>query len=70
DIKRPLVDNIYRAPHDNDIGQSEVDNLDPYAWEARCLRAGLGKGQRTCRLFEVVLSNKDIRIPCVFSFEF
>ena len=69
-IKSPLVDNFYRAPLDNDIGVSEVDNLDPNAWEARWLRAGIGQWQRTCRSFEVVQSTLDIRITCVFSYEF
>jgi beta-galactosidase len=69
-IKSPLVDNFYRAPLDNDIGVSEVDNLDPNAWEARWLRAGIGQWQRTCRSFEVVQSTVDIRITCVFSYEF
>ena len=69
-IKSPLVDNFYRAPLDNDIGVSEVDNLDPNAWEARWLRAGIGQWQRTCRSFEVVQSKVDIRIKCVFSYEF
>ena len=69
-IKSPLVDNFYRAPLDNDIGVSEVDNLDPNAWEARWLRADIGQWQRTCRSFEVVQSTLDIRITCVFSYEF
>ncbi|GAA74966.1 beta-galactosidase [Pseudoalteromonas sp. BSi20480] len=69
-IKSPLLDNFYRAPLDNDIGVSEVDNLDPNAWEARWLRAGIGQWQRTCRSFEVVQSKVDTRIKCVFSYEF
>jgi beta-galactosidase len=69
-IAGPLVDNFYRAPLDNDIGVSEVDNLDPNAWEARWLDAGIGKWQRTCRQINANSSNEDVRISCVFDYEF
>ena len=36
-----LVDNIVRAPLDNDIGVSEVDRPDPNAWSSRWSAAGL-----------------------------
>lgn len=36
----PLTDNFTRAPLDNDIGISEVTNVDPNAWIARWQRAG------------------------------
>lgn len=36
----PLRDNFTRAPLDNDIGISEVTNIDPNAWIARWQRAG------------------------------
>jgi beta-galactosidase len=69
-IASPLVDNFYRAPLDNDIGVSEVDNLDPNAWEARWLDAGIGKWQRTCQKINGISSSEDIRITCVFDYEY
>jgi beta-galactosidase len=69
-IVSPLVDNFYRAPLDNDIGVSEVDNLDPNAWEARWIAAGIGKWQRRCRKISAISSDVDVRISCVFDYEF
>jgi beta-galactosidase len=69
-IASPLVDNFYRAPLDNDIGVSEVDNLDPNAWEARWLSAGIGQWQRSCRQINANVSNEDVRITCVFDYEY
>ena len=69
-IASPLVDNFYRAPLDNDIGVSEVDNLDPNAWEARWIAAGLGMWHRQCRQIDVILSMVDVRITCVFDYEY
>ena len=37
----PLIDNVARAPIDNDIGVSEVDRPDPNAWCSRWVAAGL-----------------------------
>jgi beta-galactosidase len=69
-IVSPLVDNFYRAPLDNDIGVSEVDNLDPNAWEARWIDAGIGKWQRNCRQINAIASNEDVRIIGVFDYEY
>lgn len=69
-IGSSLVDNFYRAPLDNDIGVSEIDNLDPNAWEARWLRAGIGKWQRTCSNVSVIASHQDVRITCMFDYMF
>ena len=69
-IASPLIDNFYRAPLDNDIGVSEVDNLDPNAWEARWLAAGIGKWQRRCRQIDAISSKVDVRIICVFDYEY
>lgn len=69
-ITSPLVDNFYRAALDNDIGVSEVDNLDPNAWEARWIAAGLGNWRRKCRHIDAVSSEMDVRINCVFDYEF
>lgn len=40
-LATPLVDNVTRAPLDNDIGVSEVDRPDPNAWHSRWVAAGL-----------------------------
>lgn len=69
-VSSPLVDNFYRAPLDNDIGVSEVDNPDPNAWEARWIQAGIGQWQRTCTLIETIESAKDTRIICQFDYHF
>lgn len=69
-LSKPLTDNFYRAPLDNDIGVSEVDNLDPNAWEARWLRAGIGKWSRACVQFKVLESIEDIRVICNFEYRF
>jgi beta-galactosidase len=69
-IVSPLVDNFYRAPLDNDIGVSEVDNLDPNAWEARWVDAGIGNWQRKCRRINAIYSPVDVRITCVFDYEY
>jgi beta-galactosidase len=68
-IISPLVDNFYRAPLDNDIGISEVDNVDPNAWGARWQLAGVGVWQRNCRKISVALSSSDVRITCLFDYE-
>ncbi|WP_299082518.1 glycoside hydrolase family 2 TIM barrel-domain containing protein, partial [uncultured Paraglaciecola sp.] len=69
-IARPLVDNFYRAPLDNDIGVSEVDNLDPNAWHARWLQAGIGQWQRKCCHISAISSQQDVRIICVFEYDY
>ena len=69
-ITSPLVDNFYRAPLDNDIGVSEVDSPDPNAWEARWIKAGVGKWQRKCHQTNAIASNQDVRITCVFYYEY
>ncbi|WP_330924910.1 beta-galactosidase [Candidatus Sororendozoicomonas aggregata] len=43
-----LADNFFRAPLDNDIGVSEVDNPDPNAWMPRWERAGLRNLHHRC----------------------
>jgi beta-galactosidase len=40
-FRKPLIDNVVRAPLDNDIGISEVDRPDPNAWSSRWIAAGL-----------------------------
>ncbi|MGM3173246.1 beta-galactosidase [Dickeya lacustris] len=45
----PLQDNLARAPLDNDIGISEVDNIDPNAWVERWKLAGFYRYQTQCQ---------------------
>ena len=40
-LAAPLIDNVVRAPLDNDIGVSEIDRPDPNAWYSRWVVAGL-----------------------------
>lgn len=67
-ILQPLVDNFYRAPLDNDIGVSEVDKIDPNAWQSRWLLAGVGKWQRICRDIDALPLGDKIIITCVFDY--
>ncbi|MBQ4832181.1 beta-galactosidase [Pseudoalteromonas sp. MMG010] len=69
-LATPLIDNFYRAPLDNDIGISEVDNLDPNAWQARWLRAGVGQWQRHCENIHCVHSDQDVRINVMFNYQY
>ena len=69
-IASGFEDNFYRAPLDNDIGISEIENVDPNAWEARWSRAGIGKWQRSCRHIEVLSSLSDVRVICLFDYEY
>ena len=45
-IHKPMVDNFWRAPLDNDIGVSEAHQVDPNAWITRWHKAGLDRLQR------------------------
>lgn len=67
-LNAPLEDNFFRAPLDNDIGVSEVDNPDPNAWESRWRRAGLGQWQRTCNKVNVQQGTHDVRITVLFDY--
>ncbi|MFT6269182.1 MAG: beta-galactosidase [Alphaproteobacteria bacterium] len=69
-IESALVDNFYRAPLDNDIGVSEVDNIDPSTWQSRWSAAGIGSWQRECRQITLVQSGDDVRVTCLFDYEF
>ena len=64
----PLEDNFFRAPLDNDIGVSEVDNPDPNAWESRWRRAGIGKWIRKCTGVEVQQGTFDVRVISLFEY--
>jgi len=69
-LSAPLEDNFFRAPLDNDIGVSEVDNPDPNAWESRWRRAGIGSWKRRCTSVEVAESSGDVRITSLFEYHF
>ena len=69
-LSSPLIDNFYRAPLDNDIGVSEVDNLDPNAWEARWIRAGIGMWSRECVNCKLIESNEDLRVISEFQYTY
>ena len=68
-LTAPLEDSFFRAPLDNDIGVSEVDNPDPNAWESRWRRAGVGQWQRTCTSIDVQQGTHDVRITALFDYE-
>ncbi|MBT3135441.1 beta-galactosidase [Alteromonas sp. ALT199] len=67
-LSAPLEDNFFRAPLDNDIGVSEVDNPDPNAWESRWRRAGIGQWARTCTGVTVEQGAQDVRITSLFEY--
>jgi beta-galactosidase len=67
-MSAPLEDNFFRAPLDNDIGVSEVDNPDPNAWESRWRRAGIGKWIRKCTGVEVQQGTFDVRVISLFEY--
>ena len=69
-LSLPMEDNFYRAPLDNDIGVSEVDNPDPNAWESRWKRAGIGKWQRHCVGVSYLKSCEDVRITALFEYRY
>ncbi|MDW6004817.1 beta-galactosidase [Vibrio mangrovi] len=65
---RPLKDNFYRAPLDNDIGISEVDRPDPNSWMARWKKAGFDQLAVQCTDF--VLERESDRVTVVTDFEY
>lgn len=69
-LSAPLEDNFFRAPLDNDIGVSEVDNPDPNAWESRWRRAGVGQWQKTCSGFEVSENLSEVTIDAYFTYAY
>ena len=67
-LSAPLEDNFFRAPLDNDIGVSEVDNPDPNAWESRWRRAGIGEWTRTCTGVNVEQGAQIVSITSLFEY--
>lgn len=58
----PLMDNFTRAPIDNDIGVSEVQNPDPNAWEARWRAEGWYDMQPELQFFDVARSGEFVEV--------
>ncbi len=69
-LTAPIQDNFFRAPLDNDIGVSEVDNVDPNAWAERWKRAGIGHWQANCASIHAEELSSSIQITSVFHFAF
>lgn len=67
-LSAPIEDNFFRAPLDNDIGVSEVDNPDPNAWESRWRRAGIGEWQRVCTSVDVNESALAVTVHTQFDY--
>ncbi|NLS14078.1 beta-galactosidase [Vibrio sp. SM6] len=61
-------DNFFRAPLDNDIGISEVDNIDPNAWICRWEQAGIGQWHRECTAFDVDTLRDGVRVRSTFAY--
>lgn len=59
-MQRPLKDNFYRSPLDNDIGTSEADFVDPNSWISKWGRAGLDALIRQCQSIEVEETSNSI----------
>lgn len=68
-IKAP-VDNFYRAPLDNDIGISEIDNIDPNAWACRWELAGIGQWERQCTSCAVQALADSVQVTSLFAYQF
>lgn len=69
-LSAPIEDHFFRAPLDNDIGVSEVNNPDPNAWESRWRRAGIGSWERTCTDFRILQSSEDVRVTSIFEYHY
>ncbi|MDH5918553.1 beta-galactosidase [Vibrio splendidus] len=68
-IKAP-IDNFYRAPLDNDIGISEIDNIDPNAWACRWELAGIGQWERQCTSCIAQALVDSVQVTSVFAYQF
>ncbi|MBB1462115.1 beta-galactosidase [Vibrio sp. SG41-7] len=69
-VIKALVDNFYRAPLDNDIGISEIDNIDPNAWACRWELAGIGQWERQCTSCVVQALADSVQVTSVFAYQF
>lgn len=63
-------DNFFRAPLDNDIGVSEVDNVDPNAWVCRWDMAGIGQWERECVSCQSETLEQAVQVTSIYAYHF
>lgn len=63
-------DNFFRAPLDNDIGVSEVDNVDPNAWICRWDMAGIGQWERECVYCQSETLEQAVQVTSIYAYHF
>lgn len=63
-------DNFFRAPLDNDIGISEVDNVDFNAWSSRWDAAGIGQWERQCIACNSEALAHSVKVTSTFTYHF
>ncbi|MGL5431118.1 MAG: beta-galactosidase [Vibrio sp.] len=63
-------DNFFRAPLDNDIGVSEVDNIDPNAWVCRWNIAGIGQWENQCLACHSEILTQAVKVTSTFAYHF
>lgn len=63
-------DNFFRAPLDNDIGVSEMDNVDPNAWVCRWDMAGIGQWKRECVSCHSDMLAHAVQVTSTFAYQF
>ncbi len=63
-------DNFFRAPLDNDIGVSEIDNVDPNAWVCRWNTAGIGQWERQCIACHSETLAQAVKVTSTFTYHF
>lgn len=63
-------DNFFRAPLDNDIGVSEIDNIDPNAWVCRWDIAGIGQWERQCVDCHYETLTHEVNVVSTFAYHF
>ncbi|WP_045480803.1 beta-galactosidase [Vibrio owensii] len=63
-------DNFFRAPLDNDIGVSEIDNVDPNAWMCRWDMAGVGQWERQCVACHSETLAHAVKVTSTFAYHF
>ncbi|MGO2507433.1 MAG: beta-galactosidase [Vibrio hibernica] len=69
-ILRGPEDNFYRAPLDNDIGVSEVDNIDPTAWACRWDAAGISRWERECIQCDSEPRHNGVQVTSTFVYRY
>jgi beta-galactosidase len=61
-------DNFFRAPLDNDIGVSEIDNIDPNAWVCRWDAAGIGRWEHECVSCTSEVLSQAVKVTSTFAY--